>query len=259
MALVEASWKLGDRSLYLTSPNLRGDDVADLQVRLARLGFDCGRVDGILGPRTARAIDDFQHNCGLVADAVCGPKTVQALLRVSGQTGDGPGVAVVRERERLRQGWGSVAHSRVVIGQFGGLSVLSRSITKELRGVGATVMSLDEPDAVAQALAANHFDATVYVGFEASAEPGITTHFYKVASFESLGGHTLADLLSDQLHEVLPDVPATTVGMRMPVLRETRMPAVLITLGPIRQVADQAAALATAVVHSLQLWTSRAS
>ena len=55
-ALVEASWRLGDRLLFLTSPNLRGDDVAELQSRLGRLGFDCGRVDGILGPRTAASV-----------------------------------------------------------------------------------------------------------------------------------------------------------------------------------------------------------
>ena len=36
----------------LTAPNLRGEDVAELQRILARLGFDCGRVDGIFGPDT---------------------------------------------------------------------------------------------------------------------------------------------------------------------------------------------------------------
>ena len=158
-ALVEASWKLGDRSLYLTAPNLRGDDVAELQDRLARLGFDCGRVDGIFGPRTARALEDFQSNCGLFADAVCGQDTVRALVRVGSQSGTGPGVAVVRERERLRHGWGSIAESRVVLGQFGGLSAITRSLARDLRLLGATVMPLDEPDAVAQAIAANHFAA----------------------------------------------------------------------------------------------------
>ena len=32
---------------------LRGDDVAELQVRLAQLGFNPGRIDGIFGPATA--------------------------------------------------------------------------------------------------------------------------------------------------------------------------------------------------------------
>src|SRR5437899_1852251 len=44
--LVEASWRLGNRSLYLRAPQLRGDDVRELQERLGALGFDVGRIDG---------------------------------------------------------------------------------------------------------------------------------------------------------------------------------------------------------------------
>ena len=65
MALVEASWELGDRTLYLRAPNLRGDDVAELQRQLGRLGFDPGRVDGIFGPATTAALAEFQRNVEL--------------------------------------------------------------------------------------------------------------------------------------------------------------------------------------------------
>ena len=44
-------------------PDLRGDDVAELQVRLAQLGFNPGRIDGIFGPLTEDALRDFQRNC----------------------------------------------------------------------------------------------------------------------------------------------------------------------------------------------------
>jgi N-acetylmuramoyl-L-alanine amidase len=37
-ALIEASWFLGERLLFLRSPNLRGDDVTELQSSLNRLG-----------------------------------------------------------------------------------------------------------------------------------------------------------------------------------------------------------------------------
>ena len=37
-ALVESGFELGDRLLYLRSPNLRGDDVTELQRTLNRLG-----------------------------------------------------------------------------------------------------------------------------------------------------------------------------------------------------------------------------
>jgi N-acetylmuramoyl-L-alanine amidase len=83
LTLVESSFELGDRLLYLTSPLLRGDDVAQLQLLLSRIGFDCGRVDGFLGKITAKIITEFQQNYGLVPDGICGPQTLQAIHRAS--------------------------------------------------------------------------------------------------------------------------------------------------------------------------------
>ena len=49
-ALEEARWRLGDRILFFVPARLMaGDDVAALQQRLLDMGFDCGRVDGLLG------------------------------------------------------------------------------------------------------------------------------------------------------------------------------------------------------------------
>jgi len=255
-ALVEASWKPGDRQLLLTSPNLRGDDIADLQNVLARLGFDCGRVDGIFGPHTSRALADFQSNCGVPPDGVCGPDTLRIIVRVGGQTGTGPGIGAVRERESPRAGLESLANCRVVVGQFGGLSGLPRTLARELRQRGATVMPLDEPDAVAQALAANHFGAHVYVGFQGHTEAAAIAHFYQVPAFESVGGRTLAELIAHEMQSVPGFAPAVS-GMRLPVLRETRMPAVLVTVGPVRAATDATAQLATSVLRALDLWILR--
>ncbi|MBI5087415.1 MAG: peptidoglycan-binding protein [Actinobacteria bacterium] len=252
-AIVEASWKLGDRMLLLTSPNLRGDDVADLQSRLARLGFDCGRVDGILGPLTARAVSEFQTNCGLPADGICGHDTVRALERVMSQTGSGPGIAAVRERERLRSSPTMLSKLRVVVGQFGGLSPITRSFSRELRLAGAHVISLDEPDAVAQAQAANEYGAHLYVGLEGGLDQHSTAHFYQVPTFESVGGRTLATCLTLELRSTGLTV-AEPVGMRLPVLRETRMPAVLLTVAPIRAAVDAAHELGTAGLRAIESW-----
>lgn len=258
LALVEASWKLGDRLLFLSSPNLRGDDVAELQSRLGRLGFDCGRVDGILGPRTARALQDFQSNCGKSADGVCGPDTVRALTIMSSQSGAGPGIAAVRERERLLTGLGSVAQCRLVVGQFGGLSALTRTLSRELRLRGANVMSLDEPDAVAQANAANHFAADGYLGFESQTDPGAVVQFYRVPAFESAGGRSLAELVAARLGAVGEFSPEVR-GMRLPVLRETRMPAVHCVFGPVRAAIDAGPAIAAAIVSAVEQWVSRST
>ena len=48
---------------------MRGDDVRAMQTVLAKLGFDCGRADGIFGPNTLRALTEFQQNYGITADA----------------------------------------------------------------------------------------------------------------------------------------------------------------------------------------------
>ncbi len=252
LALVEASWRLGDRLLHLSAPNMRGDDVSELQGALARLGFDCGRVDGILGPATVHALTDFQRNCGLPADSVCGPDTVRALDMLTRQSGSGPGVATLRELESLTSARRTLGDLRIVIGQFGGLSALTRQLARALRQRSATVAPTDEPDASAQAATANRFAATVYVGFEARAEPTSTVCYYAVPTFESVGGRSLAEALRRDLAGGGIDVGVH--GMRLPVLRETRMPAVLCTIGPVQRVIDATPSIVECAVRALETW-----
>jgi N-acetylmuramoyl-L-alanine amidase len=47
------------------------------------MGFDCGRVDGIYGPRTELAVKDFQKSVGAAVDGKCGPATIIALIRLT--------------------------------------------------------------------------------------------------------------------------------------------------------------------------------
>src|SRR6267154_1621740 len=95
--LVESSWALGDRILRLEEPNLRGDDVRDLQSRLNALGFAAGKHDGIYGRGTAAALRDFQRNLGISDDGLVGLEALKAFqrLRLVTRTGLGP-----RTRER---------------------------------------------------------------------------------------------------------------------------------------------------------------
>lgn len=55
-ALVDESYQLGDRTLYLRLPNFHGRDVRQLQERLNILGFSCGEVDGFYGAHTEAAV-----------------------------------------------------------------------------------------------------------------------------------------------------------------------------------------------------------
>ena len=82
-AIDEARWKLGDRILsFVPGKSLRGDDVAALQSRLVEMGFDCGRVDAVFGPRTESAVKEFQKSVGVKVDGVCGPATIMSLMRL---------------------------------------------------------------------------------------------------------------------------------------------------------------------------------
>lgn len=80
--LVDATFALGDRALYLRMPHFHGNDVRTLQGALSALGFACGEVDGIFGTFTERAVREFQTNAGLPADGIVGDETAAALLQL---------------------------------------------------------------------------------------------------------------------------------------------------------------------------------
>lgn len=254
LALVEASWRLGDRPLVLGVPNLRGDDVSRLQTLLGKLGFDCGRTDGIFGVLTASALEDFQRNAGLEVDGICGPKTVRALEINSAHSGSGPGIAAMRELEGLSTVTASLAELRIVIGQFGGLSSLVRAIIQQLRPHGVKVITADETDASLQAGVANRYAAQVYLGFEAHADERATVAYYATGEFASYGGLALAHHLVTALRATETGAAAEQRGMRLPVLRETRMTAVVCALGPVQRVNDAAQELSSAIVEALAAW-----
>jgi N-acetylmuramoyl-L-alanine amidase len=254
-ALVEAGWALGDRLLYLRTPPLRGDDVADLQRRLGALGFDAGRVDGILGPTTAAAIVDFQRNAGITVDGTCGPATLAELRRLGGRAAGAESVAGVREREALRRAPRTLEGRRVVVGQSGGLGALAQAVSRALSEAGALVLAVADPDDADQAAQANAFGADVYLHLALGRDDSCTIAYYATAGFTSVGGSRLASLLQAELAGVLPDQAGCQPrGMRLPLLRETRMPAVVCELGPPAVVVGRTAELAGAVARALTAW-----
>lgn len=81
-ALVDATFALGDRILYLRMPFFHGHDVRQLQDILNALGFIVGESDGIFGAHTENALRDFQSSVGMVDDGVAGATTFDAINRL---------------------------------------------------------------------------------------------------------------------------------------------------------------------------------
>lgn len=251
-AVVEAGWRLGDRLLFERHPMQRGDDVADLQQRLGSLGFLDDRVDGFLGPRTRRAMEDFQRNSGLTVDGICGPDTVAELERIASRTATTVKARVV-ERARLLTLDRTLSGLTVVIGDLGGVGALADAADRALHAAGATVVVTTGPDGSTHAQEANALDAGLFIGLTIAEAP--RCDYYATDGFSSQGGERLATLLGDELADPTAlAAPVPVAGMRLPVLRETRMPAVTCELGPARAVVERTPALAQAVQRAVAEW-----
>lgn len=253
--LVEAGLRLGDRFLYRRTPYLRGDDVAMLQQLLSALGFDTGRVDGIFGDQTAVALREFQRNVGLPVDGICGAETLLTLQRLQAPHHPHNLVSTVRARERLREARHRLSGSHVAVGEQGGLSPAVAALRRRLVAAGAQVVSLHHPDGSMQALQANQAEVDVYLGLRLDPRShGCSTAYYSGYRDESPGGHHLAQLVQGSLPSVL-DLPDRGVrGMSVPVLRETRMPAVIVEIGPPAIIVERGPVLAEALTASLGTW-----
>ncbi|MGN0038580.1 MAG: peptidoglycan-binding protein [Coriobacteriales bacterium] len=97
-ALVDATFTLGDRMLYLRMPYFHGRDVKCLQDILNALGFIVGKADGIFGAHTEHALRDFQASVGLVDDGVAGATTYDAIQRLR-HAWEGKGAVAAAEAE----------------------------------------------------------------------------------------------------------------------------------------------------------------
>src|SRR5206468_3821585 len=144
MQLVEAGFRLGDRTLYLHVPPFRGDDVRELQRKLNALGFDAGKQDGVHGPTTDHAVREFQRNVGDEPDGMVGLRTIATIQRMR-PLEDVPSRAVVREVEELRGMRGSIDGKVIVIDPGDGPAdgpaevrvAMAASVAQELAGLGA--------------------------------------------------------------------------------------------------------------------------
>ena len=57
------------------------DSPFAIQARLLGLGYECGTIDGVIGPKTEDAVNAFQEDQDIVVDGIPGPVT-QGFLSV---------------------------------------------------------------------------------------------------------------------------------------------------------------------------------
>jgi N-acetylmuramoyl-L-alanine amidase len=249
--LVEAGWNLGDRVLYHRLPLFRGDDVRALQRKLNALGFDAGKEDGLFGPRTDRAVREFQRNVGDEADGIVGTETLGTLERMRPPEA-GPSRAVVREEETLRAMRGSLEGQVIAIdpghgptdrGDEGPTGLVEADVTYEMAAAIADVLSAmgakpvvlraedEDPSPSERARAANEVAAAACVSMHLNAgapgDSGPTCYYFGTATTHSPAGRRLGELILAELEAALGRA-GRLERFSGAVLRETRMPAVQV-------------------------------
>ncbi len=264
-ALAAARLRLGDRILSLASRPFTGDDVAALQERLLELGFDVGRVDGVLGDRTEGALKAFQREYGLVSDGVCGPATLRALRQL-GRLVVGGRPHQLRESEALHRSGSSLAGKTIVIDPGHGAEdrgavghdLDEASVTEELAArlegrlgaLGVRAVLTRGPDTcpteAARAAFANEAGAdlllSLHVDRSTSARcQGVATyHFGTGSGTTSTVGERLASLVQREVVARTDLLDGRVHAKTWELLRLTAMPAVRLELGYLTHPGDAA-------------------
>lgn len=252
-SLVEATRRLGARFLYLREPPLRGDDVADLKKRLNSLGFYSGKEDGIFDRAAAEAVEQFQRNSGLASDGIVGSRTVEALMRLSRVTKPSS-VASVHESEKGLPS-GGMEGRRIMLDPGHGYPPdpgatgpggareseaaewLADLVEDELFRMRAVVLysrrrgeCFTERERAARANELE-IDLLLSMHFNSSSDPracGSSCYYFGSGNYRSPYGYRLANHIQDELVERLGLQDCRTHGRSFPLLRETRMPVVIV-------------------------------
>lgn len=127
-----------------------GADVAAVQTRLIKLGFDPGAADGIYGPKTASAVKALQRIAGIEADGIVGDDTRKALR--TGLPSDAP--APIEQPVTIR-----IKMTRTENIAVYGAEAINLDIEEYLRGVVPSEMyeSADAEALKAQAICARTY------------------------------------------------------------------------------------------------------
>ena len=257
-SLEEARFKLGDRVLSFNSSSLmRGDDVSNLQDRLIQMGFNCGKVDGIYGANTERAVKEFQKSVGIAADGKCGPATLISLMRLV-KTVSGGASNQLRESVKHSVRSPALANKVIVIdpswgGEFTGESAngvveseivfdLAQRLEGRLIALGVNVVltrsANNSPLEVDRIKVANSVNADLVIALKVDSYKnekanGVATYFYgrDDKGVRSVVGERFANLIQREICARTDLLNCHTHAKSWDLLRLTIAPTVRIDLG----------------------------
>jgi N-acetylmuramoyl-L-alanine amidase len=271
-SLEEARFKLGDRVLSLNSASImRGDDVSNLQDRLIQMGFNCGKVDGIFGANTERAVKEFQKSVGITSDGKCGPATLISLMRLV-KTVSGGAPNQLRESVKHSVRSPALANKVIVIdpswgGEFTGESAngvveseivfdLAQRLEGRLIALGVNVVltrsANNSPLEIDRIKVANSVNADLVIALKVDSYKnenanGVATYFYgrDDKGVRSVVGERFANLIQREICARTDLLNCQTHAKSWDLLRLTVAPTVRIDLGYLSSPYD-AKRLATA-------------
>ena len=257
-ALEEARWKLGDRVLSLTSPLMRGDDVANLQSQLSEMGFNCGRVDGIYGYETEVAVMDFQKSVGAKADGRCGPATIMSIKRLKKIVSGGAPTQLRDAAARAERG-PALSGKVIVIDPSNSPDIfdLAQRLEGRLIALGVNVFltrtAASSPTESERIELANNSGADVGISlhqdnFPSDKAHGVATYYYGSDSHgvHSIVGERFATLTQREICARTDLLNCQTQAKTWDLLRLTKSPTVRIALGystnpgDVKRIADPA-------------------
>ncbi len=254
--LEEARWQLRDRVLmYVPGHLITGDDVAQLQARLAQLGFDAGRTDGMFGPRTDEALREFQGSVGAAADGVCGPDTYRAFDRLV-RTISGGNAARLRDRVTLSELRTGVMDKVVVIDPGfeagadiceaiavrveGRLAVLGTQILLTRSGGDGSLPQESQRADFANRTGADLFISIHCTHASSSLVNGVGSFYFGEPSggAHSTSGRLLAERVQHEICSRTSLLDCRTHPRTWDLLRMTRMAAIRIDIGNLSNAQD---------------------
>ncbi|MGC2938938.1 MULTISPECIES: peptidoglycan-binding protein [unclassified Brevibacterium] len=263
--LEQARYQLGDRVLRFDPVRvLTGDDVVNLQTKLAGLGFYPGRIDSEYAARTESAVKELQMSLGTKVDGVTGPQTLRGLTAID-RNQDTGNLFALQERARVAASGTSlvgrtfVIEAATTVVDFQTLpmtdeqSALERQITLDiasrlvgrLEAIGAGALLL-EGDAV-EVNRADTLDASAVITVTADVSKskdanGVATFYFgheRQSDLNSPTGQKLAQLIQGEVVARTGMLDCRTHARTWSSLKRLRTPKVHVVSGYLTNQGDR--------------------